>query len=480
MAFSLLWYDLETFGRHPQWDRIAQFAAIRTTDTFESIGDPIVAYCRLSPDYVPHPDAALLTGITPQEVQSKGMSERDFAEVINDAMSVAATCTVGFNSIRFDDEFVRALLYRNFYDPYRREYENGNSRWDIIDLMRMFHDLRPEGIEWQRDERGVPVFRLETLARANGVVHERAHDALSDVRATIGLARLANEQNPRLFKYYFSLRRKEEVRRRLNLQSMEPVLHTSGMFSSPAGCTTIVIPLSVGPENPNEIICYDLRRDPSDWLDADVESIRRRVFTRSAELGPDERIPLKGIHINRSPAIAPLSTADQRRLEALEIDRDLCMKHAEMIRAKSGLIQRIRAVYANRPARSYRDPDLQIYSGDFFPDEDREEFEEIRTAHPEALKTDPPKLYDQRAPEMLWRYIARNFPETLTDEEQQKWRSFCASRILTPEPEAAIDIGTYLRDVDNRLARVDTPAADKVILKSLLEYGRELEKSVLS
>ena len=480
MAFSLLWYDLETFGRHPQWDRVAQFAAVRTTDAFEQIGDPIVAFCRLSPDYVPHPDACLITGITPQQVQERGTNERDFAEIINDAMSEPATCSVGFNSIRFDDEFVRALLYRNFYDPYRREYENGNSRWDIIDLMRMFHDLRPDGIEWLRDERGVPLFKLELLAAANGIAHEQAHDALSDVQATIGLARLAHEQNPRLFKYYFSLRKKEEVRRRLNLQSMEPVLHTSGMFSSPAGCTSVVIPLSVAPENPNEIICYDLRQDPSDWLEADVETIRRRVFTRTAELGAEGRIPLKGIHINRSPAVAPISTADEARLTALEIDLDLCLQHAEMIRNTHGLIQRIRAVYARRPSRAYRDPDLQIYSGDFFPDEDRDEFEEIRTAHPEALKEDPPKLFDPRAPEMLWRYVARNFPETLDELEQEKWRSFCASRILTPEPEGAIDIGTFLRDVENRMSRVDTPARDKVILKSLLEYGRSLEQSVLT
>jgi exodeoxyribonuclease-1 len=479
MPFSLLWYDLETFGRHPQWDRIAQFAAIRTDDKFQEIGEPVVAYCRLSPDYVPHPDAVVLTGITPQEANEKGVSERDFSSILYEQMIEPATCSVGYNSIRFDDEFVRALLYRNFYDPYRREYENGNSRWDIIDLMRMFHDLRPEGIEWVRDERGVPTFKLELLAAANGIEHDHAHDALSDVRATIGIARLAKERNQRLFKYYFSLRKKEEVRRRLNLQQMEPVLHTSGMFSSPAGCTSIVIPLSVSPANPNEIITYDLRVDPSDWLDADAETIRRRVFTRASELGAEGRIALKGIHLNRSPAVAPINTVDDTRLQALEIDLDACMRHAEMIKARPDLIQRIRTVYERRPGRSYRDPDLQIYSGDFFPDEDREEFEEIRTAHPEALKEDPPSLHDPRAPEMLWRYLARNHPEVLGEDESRKWKSFCASRILTPEPEGAIDIGTFLRDVENRLSRVDTPARDKVILKALLDYGRSLEREIL-
>lgn len=480
MPFTLLWYDLETFGKHAQWDRISQFAAIRTDDTFTEIGEPIVAYCRLTPDYVPHPDACLITGITPQIANERGVNERDFAATIHREMIQPATCTVGYNNLRFDDEFIRALYYRNFYDPYRREYADGNSRWDILNLMRMFHDLRPEGIEWVHDEHGVPVFKLEELARANGVEHEHAHDALSDVRATIGMARLAHTANRKLFKYYFSLRKKDEVRRWLNLQKMEPVLHTSGMFSSPQGCTTLVIPLSVSPGNPNEIISYDLRRDPSDWLDASVEEIQRRVFTKAEELAEDERIPLKGIHINRSPAVAPIATISGERAAALGIDVDTCLRHAELIRDRHDLVQRIRSVYSSRPQRSFHDPDLQIYTGDFFPDEDRIEFEEIRAMPPDQLKTNPPRLYDRRAPEMLWRYTARNHPESLTPEEAERWRSFCASRILTPEAPGAIDIGTFIRDVQNRLSRVDTPAREKVILKSLLEYGRELEADVLS
>ncbi len=480
MAFTLLWYDLETFGRHPQWDRIAQFAAIRTTDSFEEVDRPVIAYCRLSPDYVPCPDACVLTGITPDLVQERGVPEREFAALIHDEMIRPSTCTVGFNNLRFDDEFIRALFYRCFYDPYRREYAENNSRWDILTLLQMCHDLRPDGIRWVSDEEGRPVFRLEELARANGVEHEQAHDALSDVRATIALAKLVHRAQRRLFRYHFTLRKKEEVRRRLNLQHMEPLLHTSPMYRSVSGCTSIVIPLSVAPTNANEIIVYDLRHDPRDWLDAPTEEIRRRVFTRQEELGDEPRIPLGSIQTNRSPAIAPLATIDGNRARVLGLDVDACLRHASLIRERRDLVTRIRAVYAERPGRTYRDPDLQIYSGDFFPDEDRVEFEQIRTLPPEALKKHPPRLFDRRGPEMLWRYIARNYPESLTPEESARWHSFCATRILTPEPQGAIDIGTFRRDVQNRLARVDTPAREKVILKRLLEYAVQLESTVLS
>ena len=480
MPMTLLWYDLETFGLHPQWDRIAQFAAIRTDDSFTEVGEPVVAYCRLTPDYVPHPDACLVTGITPDVVAERGVSEREFAAIVHRQMIEPGTCTVGFNNLRFDDEFVRALFYRNFYDPYRREYLENNSRWDILDLLRMFHDLRPDGINWLRDDRGVPVFKLEALAEANDVEHESAHDALSDVRATIGLARLLHRVNERLFRFYFSLRKKDEARKWLNLQKMEPVLHTSAMFSSPNGCTSIVLPLSVAPENANEVIAYDLRHDPDDWLDADVDEIRRRVFTRKEELGDTPRIPLKGIHVNRSPAVAPLSTIDADRARALGLDIDGCLEHARKITARTDIVQRIRNVYSVRQRRDAHDPDLQIYSGDFFPDEDRIEFDLIRELPPQKLREHPPKLYDPRGPEMLWRYIARNYPESLSEDERQKWLSFCATRILTPEARGAMDIGTFMRDVRNRLSRVDTPPRDKVVLKRLLEYGEHLEQTVLA
>jgi exodeoxyribonuclease-1 len=330
------------------------------------------------------------------------------------------------------------------------------------------------------NEEGVPIFKLEELARANEIEHEHAHDALSDVRATIGLAKLVHARNQRLFKYYFSLRKKDEVRKRLSLQKMEPVLLTSVLFSCPTGCTSMVLPLSVNPMNSNEVIAYDLRRHPGDWLDAPVEEIRRRVFTKKEELGPDERIPFVGIQINRSPAVSPVATLDPAGAERIGLDLETCHFHARMISERTDLVQRIRAVYADRPRTHYHDPDLQIYSGDFFPDEDRQEFEQIRSMLPAQLKQNPPALYDRRGPEMLWRYLARNHPEALDEAERARWKSFCASRILTPEAPGAIDIGTFLRDVRNRLSRVDTPAREKVVLKSLLEYGLALENAVLT
>jgi exodeoxyribonuclease-1 len=238
--------------------------------------------------------------------------------------------------------------------------------------------------------------------------------------------------------------------------------------------------LSVHPLQPNTIIACDLRHEPVDWTDASPEEIRRRVFTRQVELGDEPRIPLIEIHLNRSPAIAPVGTIDDERAAALGIDISACSERAKVLRNAPGIIQKIRSVYADPPRRSYEDPELQIYSGDFFPDEDRDEFEFIRTSGPDELKSYQPRLYDARGPELLWRYIARNFPETLSEDEKQRWKSFCATRILTPEPENKIDFGRFQREVKNRFSRVDTPAKDKRVLKSLIDYADYIERTVLT
>lgn len=480
MAQTILWYDLETFGTHPQWDRIGQFAALRTGDDFTQIGEAESFYCRLSPDYLPHPDACLVSGLTPIKVNAEGLPEREFASRINRLMMEQGTCVAGYNNLRFDDEFIRALFYRNFFDPYKREYTQGNSRWDLIDLLRMARDLRPEGITWPVDSEGKPSFKLTDLTSTNGISHENAHNALYDVKATLALAKLIHDKQPKLFRFYWSLRNKDVARRMLRLSNPKLLVHTSGMFTSEKGCTTLVLPLSVHPGLSNVVISYDLRRDPSDWIDEPAEEIRRRVFTKSEELAPDERIPLKGIHINRCPAIAPLETLNSERAEALGIDTDLCGKHAELLAGRNDLIQKLRIVYQDKERGKYEDPELQIYSGDFFPDEDKVEFEAIRTGTPEDLLSNPPRLHDSRGPELLWRYIARNYHEALPAAEQAKWKSFCAGRLLTPEPKGAVDFGTFCRDVKNRLSRVNTPAKDKRVLKELLDYAVLLEKTVLT
>jgi exodeoxyribonuclease I len=485
MAPSILWYDLETFGLEPRYDRIAQFASLRTDEALESLGDKTLLYCRPTPDYLPNPLSCLVHGITPQYASGAGLSDYDFARALRSAMCAPGTTSAGFNSLQFDDEFVRNLLYRNLFDPYEREWRNGNSRWDLIDLMRAARDLRPEGIVWPEDEEGRPIFTLVALARANGISHESAHDAMSDVAATIDLARLLRARQPKLYEWYWTHRTRDSLRPLVDLIDRTALVHTAAGYTSNRGCTTLVAPVAMDPENRNQLIAIDLRFDPSTIVGLEVEELRRRVFTKKAELD-EERVPLTRIRLNRCPFLAPMSTMSEAAALRLGIDKAECLEHLKLIKGESELLQKMVAVFEMRdPPVEIDDPELRLYSGSFFSDEDRATFDKAheRIAGEGAASAKAAlyrlKFDDDRPAQLLRRLYARNFPETMGQPEKAKWRSFCASRLQLPPLPGAIDLAGYGKVISQRLEKGDTPAREKGLLLELLAYKIELEKEVL-
>lgn len=482
MADTLFWYDLETFGRNPAWDRVAQFAGVRTNEKFEIIGEPLVLYCKITPDYLPDPSACYITGITPQKTIESGISEYEFIKKIDKEFSTPGTCVVGYNSINFDDEFIRNLYYRNFKDPYLREWSRGNSRWDVINLVRGVHDFRPEGLNWASNDSGKPCFRLEELSKINGIAHANAHDALADVEATIALARKIYENQPKFFKFYFSLRKKEGVKKYIDIFNRKPFYHTSGMFTSKNGCTTMLCPLAVDPVNKNSIICYDLRYDPSDLIRLDVEVIKKRLFTPISTMdSSQERIHLKCVHINKSPMVAPLGTLTQEASLLLGLDTEVCMGHLDLIKDQPLLTQKVIQVFTSdsKPTVS-SDPDLQIYTGGFFRDEDKAKFTLIHNTRKEDLLGLSLSFEDNRIPEMLWRFVCRNYPDVLPKAELDKWKSFCAGRTLYPPSDDGLDINSIINKLNTTMSNKEVPNRDKVIAKELLAYIDVLKRKVLS
>ncbi len=479
---TLLWYDLETFGRNPRFDRISQFAAVRTDDKFQVLEEPVVLYGKLSPDYLPDPLACLITGITPQEANEKGLNEAELIRAIDTHLSRPGTCALGYNTIAFDDEFIRNLYYRNFHDPYRREWADRNSRWDILDLARAARDLRPEGIVWPVSDEGKPSVKLELLTKANGLSHNHAHDALSDVYATIALAKLIREKQPKLFEWAFSHRTKDKARTLIDLAERTPIVHTASGYYSEKGNTTLVCPLVTDPERRNVIHSFDLRFDPEPLLTLPADEIRRRLFTPKAELEAEglDRIPLKGIAINKSPFLAPRNVLSDEAAERLGIDIPTAMKHWESLRRDTGLVAKLREVFSEKHDwGNVDDPDLQIYER-FFPDEDKKILEVIRNTKPEELNHLHINAKDPRLPEMLRRYIGRNYPELLDEEGKRRWKSFCASRILFPPIPDVSDLGEFRKRLTSWRESEELEAEKKPIIKALEEYGDYLEKEILT
>ena len=468
---TFLWHDYETFGKNTRTARPAQFAGIRTDEQLNEIGEPIEIFCQPAPDFLPEPEACLITGITPQHCLKNGVPEHEFAEQIFKALSEPNTIGVGYNTIRYDDEITRFMFWRNLIEPYSREWQNGCGRWDIIDLARITYALRPEGIEWPRNEQGNVSFKLTDLTEANHIVHEAAHDAVSDVRATIALARLIKDKQPKLFDFYYNLRQKDQVNNEigLHLNPRQPFLHLSSMFPSERAHLALVFPLSLHPSNKNEVIVWDCAYDPSELFELDVETIQKRMFTRTDEL-PDgmTRLPIKTIHTNKSPVvIRNLKVLDESAQQRCGLDLALNLRHAAIVADKLLSVD-LSVVWKKVFQREFElgDVDEALYSG-FVGNNDRNLLNQLLTLSPQALAQAQPNFTDARLTELLFRYRARNYPQTLSEDEYEAWQQHCAER-LHGGVAGALNFETFFAELD-RLAQNE--AANVDVLHSLRDYA---------
>ncbi len=468
---SFYWHDYETWGLAPALDRPSQFAGIRTDLNFNIIGQADMFYCQLSGDYLPDPETVVITGISPKKTQTEGVPEFQFAGRINQQFSQANTCVVGYNNIRFDDEFSRNIFYRNFYDPYEYSWKNGNSRWDIIDLVRATYALRPEGIHWPKNEQGQPSFRLELLTEANGISHEQAHDATSDVYATIAIARLIKEKVPRLFKYYFDLRNKNKVKLLINCELMQALVHVSGMFGAIKGNISLVAPILWHPVNTNAVVVVDLSQNISPLLDLSSDEITERLYTKRDQLNGKLPIPLKLVHINKCPFLATEKTLLPENAERLGIDRKVCQQNLKTLKNSSKVIDVIKQVYQQeRTFDNKGNVDTMIYDG-FFSHKDKIVFEKIRSLSAEKLATEKFTVSDKRFTELFFRYRARNFPQSLSTAEQDKWLKYRQTIFGGNMSDYFTVLDSYLNKYQSEKQKYDA-------LSNLYEYTQAITHDV--
>ena len=472
---TFLWHDYETFGANVRRDRPAQFAAIRTDAELNEIGDPLMLYCQPAPDFLPDPQSCLITGITPQECLEKGIPEHAFAAQIEQAFAEPGTIGVGYNTIRFDDEITRFMFWRNLIDPYAREWQNQCGRWDLLDVVRMTYALRPEGIEWPKKEDGSPSFKLEHLSKANGLVHEDAHDALSDVRATIALARLIRQRQPRLFDFALGLHKKDRVATELGLPATaitaRPFLHVSGMFPAERGCLAVMWPLASHPTNKNELIAWDLGHDPAMLADMSAADLRLRMFSKRDELPEGvERLPVKTIHLNKSPmVISSLKTLRPELAQRWGINLDQAMQHAAVAQGLPDM-SAIWVEVFQRPPESTPDVDEDLYGG-FVGNGDRRRLNQLRGLSPAELALARTGFDDARLEELLFRYRARNFPASLAAPERERWEAHRAARLFDGEGGARTIEGLF-SEIDTLSEAVDERGEE--ILGALYDYAETI------
>jgi len=479
MPASYLFYDLETFGADPRRTRVAQFAAIRTDAELNEIDDPIDFFVRPADDLLPSPVATLITGITPQDALRNGVNEAEAFARIFEEMARPETCSLGYNSLRFDDEFIRHGLFRNFHDAYEREWRGGNSRWDLLDVMRLAHALRPEGIAWPQRDDGATSFRLEHLASANNVRTGDAHEALSDVRALIGMARKLRQAQPRLWEHALKLRDKRYAATLLDTIGMAPVLHVSQRYPASRLCAAAVLPLARHPRIDSRVIVFDLDSEPDALLDLDVDAIADRLYVRAADLPEGEsRIALKEVHLNRCPALIEWAHLREPDFQRLGIDPAATECRAARLRqAAPALAEKVRRVFAGVQEREPADVDASLYDG-FIGDGDKRRCADVRATPPQMLGTRDFDFQDARLPELLFRYRARNWPETLAVDEHARWNDYRRHRLVEQSGLSELTFDQSAEQIAGlRNAHTDD-GAKQVLLDQLEDWNARLRASL--
>ena len=477
MTASFLFYDLETFGADPRRSRIAQFAAIRTDEALNEVDEPISFFVQPADDLLPSPIATLITGIAPQDALRDGVNEAAAFARILDEMAKPETCSAGYNSLRFDDEFVRHGLYRNFHDAYEREWKAGNSRWDLLDALRLMHALRPEGIAWRQREDGAGTsFKLEHLAEDNGLRIGDAHEALSDVRATIGLARLFRNAQPRLWDYALRLRNKRYAASLLDTTDMAPLLHVSQRYPASRLCAAPVIPLARHPQIDSRVIVFDLDSEPDGLLELDADAIAERLYIRQADLPEGvSRVPLKEVHTNKCPSLVAWDHLREADFVRLGIDPGAVQRRAARIRAVAPAIaEKVRRVFARERPTDSVDVDAALYDG-FIGDADKRLFAQVRGTPPHLLVKAQYAFRDARLPELLFRYRARNWQDSLLPNEHERWNAYRRQRL---DVDSGLSEYTFAQFRDQiaqlRLAHADD-GNKQALLDRLQAWGDGIE-----
>ena len=479
LSETLYWHDYETWGADPSYDRPLQFAGQRTDLDLNPIGPPLCLFMRPPRDYLPHPEACLVTGITPQQAEARGVCEAEFIAAIEAELARPGTCAVGYNSLRFDDTLTRFTLYRNLRDPYAREFGAGRSRWDLIDAVRTAYALRPQGIEWPRREDGLPSFRLEDLSAANGLARGAAHDARADVEATMALAGLLRERQPKLYEWLYRHRAKRAVQGLVDVESRQPLLHVSGMFGAARANLGLVLPLAWHPVNRNEVLCADLSVDARLLIDLPIEELARRLYTPAAELPASRPRPgIKSVHLNRCPVLLPAKMLDDSAARRAALDRDTCRRNLRALREHErrhpgAFKERLHALAALDRRAAESDPELMLYSGGFIPEADRRTLKRLLALAPAALGAESPVFEDSRLAELLFRYRARNWPETLSADERERGEAFRLERLEDGGPRG-LSLKRFHGEIDSALAREGVSARDERILRALQSWGDEL------
>lgn len=461
---SFLWYDYETFSRDKYNTRIASVAMMRTNLSFDVLEEPVVCFGKLGLDFLPSPRSCIIHGLSPQFVNTIGTTEDILISKVLEEFSKDGTIVVGYNSIQFDDEITRATLYRNLMDPHTGWAKN---RWDILKLVRATRDFKPETLvlEKTNSETGWTSFRLEDVAEQNGIEQIKAHDAINDVLATVGIAKQIKEKQPDLFEYYFNLRTPEQIAQFFSNESDNRIIlfTDSTPINGHKFNTRPLVPLHYEKRNGKleKVVCFDLSNEVPETINEETRNC------------------LIELNIKKSPFIVRAKYSHDMEARS-GLKWETCIE-----RRKRVLDNPIFASLAGKKRKfekTSNDPDVNIYEFPSFAA--KETMKNIVALPPEyRLKQHRPfHDGDEKFNEILFRHVARNYPDLLTDIDKQAWIRHCRSKITGIEDNTPTTEPLYIHDYFSTIEELEVENKDSSelleLLSQLRKYGEYVKKQL--
>ncbi len=250
-------------------------------------------------------------------------------------------------------------------------------------------------------------------------------------------------------------------------QTARPFVHVSGMFGTERGCLALMWPLASHPTNRNELLAWDLSHDPSELADLDLETMRLRLFTRSADLPEGvARLPIKSIHLNKSPMVVGNPKMVEMAAGRWGIDLAQAERHAVTAAGLPDLSERWRSLF-DRPRGPALDVDEDLYGG-FVGPADRRRLNQLRALSPQELALARSGFDDARLAELVLRYRARNFPATLSLEEAAHWEALRTARLVEGE-DGWLNVDRYFAEIDTLAEDADERV--EALLGALYDYA---------
>lgn len=378
-------------------------------------------------DYLPNPKSLLITNISIQYLQKNGINEYFFSKKIFKIFMGKNTCIVGFNNISFDNILTRHLFYRNLFDPYEWSWKNGNSSWDILDVLRAFYIFFPNKILWPKNNKGFISFKLSDITKINKIKHNNIHDAYSDVLATILVSRLLKKVSENFFFFLYFSTRKNNLLQFLKKNEKKPFFYISSFFGSSFFNIGCVMFLMFHPNIKNSFFLIDLKKN--------LNVLLNLYYSQNLRINSIQELFQYGIilvSLNKSPIFLSYSFLSSKKCYNLKIDYLKCQRNFFLLLNNFSFLTWIRSLFSQKSFFNIKNitnnVDLMLYKN-FFNFSDKNILLDFHGKKPLQWKDFYFKFKDFRIKNLIFNLLGRNFFCFLNANEKKIWKTHCLRKI---------------------------------------------------